>query len=74
MYKDVVDLIINVGFPIGACIAMAIYIKILHTGHREDIRQLNEEHRKEVNGLRAALENNTLAINTLVERLTNEDK
>lgn len=70
MYKDAIDLIINVGFPIGACITMAVYIKILHAAHRADIRQLNEEHVKEVNGLRTALENNTLAINTLVERLT----
>lgn len=55
---EIVDLISNVGFPIACVIGLAVYV-----------RELNTQHREEVNSLREAIENNTLVISKLCAKL-----
>lgn len=56
------DFISSVGFPILACIIMADYFS------KQDVR-----HDKEVEELRKAIDNNTLIITKLYERLNHAD-
>ena len=64
-------------FPIVACIFMAIYVKDVTKSNREDTKALNEQHTKEMNAfkdeIKEALNNNTIALTRLCERLDREE-
>lgn len=64
-------------FPIVACIFMAIYVKDITKSSREDTKALNEQHTKEMNAfkdeVKEALNNNTIALTRLCERLDREE-
>lgn len=64
-------------FPIVACIFMAYYVKDITKSNREDTKALNEQHTKEMNAfkdeVKEALNNNTIALTRLCERLDREE-
>lgn len=64
-------------FPIVACIFMAYYVKDITKSNREDTKALNEQHTKEMNAfkdeIKEALNNNTIALTRLCERLEREE-
>ena len=68
-----VQLIGTLGFPIIACISMAIYVKEESKNNREDVKELNEKHSKEMlefkDEIKTALNNNTIALTKLCEKL-----
>lgn len=59
-------LIGNLGFPIVVCLAMFFLIKYLLDKHREEIIELNEQHKEEMNKMSTALENNTKVMNEIL--------
>ena len=67
--SSVVTVISQVGFPIAMCLVMAWYVKDTSEKHREEIRQLNERHNEEMQQVTAALNNNTLALQRLCDKL-----
>lgn len=67
----IVDLISNTVFPIGACVAMGLYVKYNSDKHREERYAITESHEKEVEKLSSVLNNNTVAITKLCEKLDN---
>lgn len=72
-----VQIISTLGFPIVACISMAIYVKEQTKNNREDVKELNAQHSKEMNAfkdeIKEALNNNTIALTKLCERLEREE-
>ena len=66
--------IMNVGFPIVMCGAMAWYVKDTSDKHREEVRQLNEQHNEEMQHVTTALNNNTLALQRLCDKLGEDVK
>lgn len=70
---DWVQLIGSLGFPIVACICMAMYVRENTKANREDVKILNEQHSKEMtafkNEITQALNNNTIALTKLCEKL-----
>lgn len=68
-----VQLISSLGFPIIACIYMALYVKEQTKSNREDVKELNEQHSKEMtvfkDEIKEALNNNTIALTKLCEKL-----
>ena len=80
------SLIASLGFPIVACTAMAFFIvkrsdandaklEQLRKEQREDIIAIQKEHKEEAKKMSEALDNNTMAIERLTEKLgglTNE--
>ena len=72
-----VQIISTLGFPIFACIAMAVYVKEQTKSNREDVKELNAQHSKEMNAfkdeIKEALNNNTIALTKLCERLDREE-
>ena len=64
--------IMNVGFPIVMCGAMAWYVKDTSDKHREEVRQLNKQHNEEMQQVTVALNNNTLALQKLCDKLEKE--
>ena len=56
--SDVVTIISTVGFPIAACVFMGWYVKYINDMHKVEIDKLSE-----------ALNNNTIALQRLVDKL-----
>lgn len=75
---DIATLLGSYAFPVVACIAMAWYVKDSSDKNRETTKQLNERHTTEMlafkDEIKEALNNNTLALNKLCEKLGKEDK
>ena len=69
---QITQMIMNVGFPIVMCGAMAWYVKDRSDKHREEVRQLNEQHNQEMQQVTTALNNNTLALQRLCDKLGEE--
>lgn len=74
---DFVSILSTFGFPVCACIGMAIYVKDITKTNREDTKALNEQHTKEMlefkEEIKVALNNNTLALNKLCEKLDRKE-
>ena len=68
------QLITSMGFPIVACLLMGYYIKTQTDHYREDITQLNAQHREEMNSITEALNNNTLALQKVSDALIMREK
>ena len=67
--QDYINLISTLGFPIIMCGAMAWYVKYITDQHREETKNLNEQHSKEMSEVTEALNNNTLALQKLCDKL-----
>lgn len=66
---DVIQLISSVGFPIVACLGMGWYVKYQTDNYRSEVKDIQKEHREEMEKITDALNNNTLALNLLCEKL-----
>ena len=69
---EISQLISSIGFPIAMCVLMCYYIKYTQDNYRTDINSLNEKHKEETTNLVQAINNNTLVIKELSERLNSE--
>lgn len=69
---EISQLISSIGFPIAMCVLMCYYIKYTQDNYRTDINNLNEKHKEESSKLVQAINNNTLVIKELSERINNE--
>ena len=67
--QEVLTIINTVGFPVAMCIFLCWYIKDSSEKNREEIKKINDEHREEVREITKALENNTLALTKLCEKM-----
>ena len=71
------SLISSLGFPIIACISMALYVKEQIKNNREDVKELNQKHSEEMSAfkdeIKEALNNNTIALTKLCEKLDREE-
>lgn len=61
--EEILTAITNIGFPIAACIALFL-----------DNRKTRESHTMEMKQVTEALNNNTIAISLLSERMQEHDK
>lgn len=66
---EIAQLITSVGFPIVACCAAAYYIKYISDKDREEVADLNKQHQEEMIKVTEAINNNTLVITKLCEKL-----
>ena len=75
---DISTLLSSYAFPVVACICMAIYVKDITKNNREDTKALNEQHTKEMisfkDEIKEALNNNTIALTKLCEKLDREER
>lgn len=69
----ITSLIGSFGFPIVCCLAMGWFVKYQMDENNEQIKSMTQEHKTEMSEVTTALNNNTLAIQKLCERLTGYD-
>ena len=67
-----IQIISTYGVSIAAMIALAVYIVKKDKENQAVINEIMSEHKSEVNDLRKTIENNTLIVTKLYERLSNE--
>ena len=67
-----VQIISTYGVSIAAMIALAVYIVKKDKENQAVINEIMNEHKSEVNDLRKTIENNTVVVTKLYERLSNE--
>lgn len=70
--KVLLDAVSVVGFPIVMCLIFIYYVKYLNDTNREQINQLQLQHRQETTEMTKAIENNTLALTKLIDKLGDE--
>lgn len=63
----------TVGFPIVCCGALGLAFYKMNIQHAAQIKELTESHRSEMNELKKALENNTLAVQKLCVMLSEKE-
>lgn len=64
-----VTIIQTLGFPIAACGAMAWYVKYITDRNRDDIEKIRDSHSLEMKEVTKALNDNTLVIQKLCDKL-----
>lgn len=72
--QTIIQLISSVGFPIVAAGFIAWYTNKLTDNFRTDVKQLQTEHKEETEKLRGTVENNTLVIQKLIDKMDDEKK
>lgn len=70
--EEWIQIISTYGVSIAAMIALAVYIVKKDKENQAVINEIMNEHKSEVNDLRKTIENNTLIVTKLYERLSNE--
>lgn len=71
--QDVVQMISTVGFPILCACACGYYVKYITDKNRDQIADLNAKHYAEIDEIVKSINNNTLALTKLAERLERND-
>ena len=69
--NEIMQAITTVGFPAVMCGAMCYYVKYITDKHREELDRVNANHTREMKDITTALNNNTLALTKLCERMDN---
>ena len=71
--QGVVQMISTVGFPILCACACGYYVKYITDKNRGQIAELNEKHKAEIDEIVKSINNNTVALTKLAERLERND-
>lgn len=64
----------SLGFPIVACIGMAIFFNKVNENYRSDIKEMNTSHKQEIDKLTEAVNNNTLVIQKLLDKMEGDNE
>jgi len=64
-----IQIVGSLGFPIAACIFMAIYVKNNGDNYRADLKEMTSNHRNEMDKITEAINNNTLVIQKLIDKI-----
>lgn len=67
--NDVVQIVSTLGFPIAMCIGACFFIKYLFDTFTKQQEEMRKEHKEEVLKLQASLDNNTLALQKLIDKI-----
>ena len=70
----IITMVGSLGFPIVACIGMAIFFNKVNENYRADIKELNASHKAEMDKMTEAINNNTMVIQKLLDSLDKEER
>lgn len=69
-FEDFLTLISTVGFPIACCLGMAWYVKYTTDRHSAQLDAIEKQHSEEMKQVTDAVNNNTVALTKLCERIS----
>lgn len=67
--QSILQAVTTVGFPIVCCLGLGWYVKYMTDRNREDINKITEMHRTEMSEMSVAINNNTMALQKLCDKL-----
>lgn len=67
--NDVIQIISTLGFPIAACIAMGWFVKYQTDNNNKTMSDLRNEQAEQNNTMLKAINNNTKALQELIDKL-----
>lgn len=67
--NTLITMIGSLGFPIVACVAIGWFFAKVNDNYRNDIKELQSTHREEVKAMTDAINNNTLVIQKLIDKM-----
>ena len=67
--NDIVQIISTLGFPIAACIAMGWFVKYQTDNNNKTMADLRQEQAEQNNTMLKAINNNTKALQELIDKL-----
>ncbi len=70
--NDIVNAISVIGFPVVACIGACFFIKYQFDSFNKQMDDTRKEHKEEITALKNSLDNNTIALTKLLERMEKE--
>lgn len=71
---DVIQIISSLGFPIAACVFVAVYVFKQTENYRNDIKEIQSRHKEELDKITEALNNNTLVMQQIKDILDIKEK
>ena len=72
MDNSVVQIISTLGFPIAMCIGACVFIKYQFDANNKNVEEMRKEHKEEVKSMTDAVNNNTLVLQKLIDRIGDE--
>ena len=69
MADDIIKIVSTLGFPIAMCIGACIFIKYQFDTNNKNMDDMRKEHKDETKSMTDALNNNTLALQKLIDKL-----
>lgn len=66
---NIVSIISSVGFPIVACLGLGWYVKYMTDNNNKEVAEMRKEHQEEIGKVTEALNNNTLALQRLCDKI-----
>lgn len=72
--KDIIEAISSTGFSIVACIGLGWYVKYITDNNNKEVSEMRKEHNEEINRVTDALNNNTLALQKLCDKIDNNTR
>ena len=66
---EIIQIVSTLGFPIAMCIGACVFIKYQFDANNKNVDDMRKEHKEEVKSMVEALNNNTLALQRLIDKL-----
>lgn len=67
--NGIISIVGSLGFPIAACIAMGFFFSKTNENYRLDIKEMQSNHKTEMESVKEALNNNTIALQKLIDKI-----
>ena len=71
---DTLQIIAQFGFPIAAACGVAAYVVKINKDHRTDVKEITTENNKKIEELTKVVQNNTIVMTRICERLGMHDE
>ena len=71
--NDIVQIISTLGFPIAMCVGACFFIKYQFDTSNKQMEDIRKDHKEEIKALKDSLDNNTIALTKLLDKLNQED-
>ncbi len=68
-FNTIIQAVSTIGFPVVMCIVVCFYVKYIIDKNGEQLQAITEKHREESKEMTTAINNNTLALTRLIEKL-----
>lgn len=70
--QTITTIISSLGFPIVCCLGLGWWIKTITENFNKQLEDTRKDHKEEIQSLKASLDNNTIALTKLLDKLERE--